>query len=688
MTSFKELYTKFRGLLQESWLTNDVAAHFGPTATLDSMFRYLWSRPEAQQELVPPPGNNRISRKGASEAEKFRNEGNRLYREKKLDQALLAYNYSILAAPHPGLEGEAKEPQHEDLPLAFANRSAVLYEMTRYKEALADAERALSLGYPPSKRHRLHERRAKCLQAMGKMEEAKAVLEDTLNALATMSLDNKEATTVRKNITNLKTKCDSKQSMAPSSSSTLRYQYIFYTGPKRPPSVSHPRPDLPCLSDAISIQYTPIRGRHLVAARDIEPGEVLVQEDALTATVRLDSTLRSHCSTCLRRCPAPLPCPTCSLVVFCSEDCQRNGVQGFHGAECAALATLVSLQLDPAAALALRVLSSTTLPAISTKVSTILKEGSGSRPLLNTERDYQTLYHLEGHATARTESQLQETAAVACVLTRILFESCPSFSKDDVGQSIDITENDIMLVGGQLMRLILGLECNIHLTKEAEVGASGLDKGRGREVGWSVYAALSLINHSCVPNTLSSSHGKVKFLYSINVIPKGAEITDSYGERYVSHTRTERRTTLQQHYYFCCGCAACQADWPLYKDLPEKPSLRCPSCFQALSGLTCLMCDLTCTSKAKTTTGIQLYDASDVQTQLNKAWRDFVKASIQIQKGYVSPDLVEAVVALLKVLDRYTVYPSQAYINVQEALMACFDLMGSARFLPQTVNKK
>lgn len=43
-------------------------------------------------------------------------------------------------------------------------------------------------------------------------------------------------------------------------------------------------------------------------------GEVLVQEDALAATTKLDATLRSHCSTCLRRCPTPLPCPTCSLV--------------------------------------------------------------------------------------------------------------------------------------------------------------------------------------------------------------------------------------------------------------------------------------------------------------------------------------------------------------------------------------
>lgn len=267
MTSFKELYSKFRGLLQESWLTNDVAAHFGPTATLDSMFKYLWSRPEAQQELVPPPGNHRISRKGVSEAEKFRNEGNRLYREKKLEQALLAYNYSILAAPHPGLDGEAQGSQ---LSLAFANRSAVLFEMNQYKSALADAERALIFGYPPSKKYRLQERKAKCLQAMGKMEEANAVLEETLSALDAISLDEKEATAVKNSISKLKSKCNNKQSVTAAS---LRYQHVFYTGPTHPPPVSHPRSDLPCLSDAISIQYTPIRGRHLVAMRDIQPGK-------------------------------------------------------------------------------------------------------------------------------------------------------------------------------------------------------------------------------------------------------------------------------------------------------------------------------------------------------------------------------------------------------------------------------
>ena len=273
MATFKELYAKFRGLLQQSWLTNDVAAHFGPTATLDSMFKYLWSQQEARQELVPPPGNHRISRKGAPEAEKFRSEGNRLYREKKLEQALLAYNYSILAAPHPGLDGEVLGSEHEGLSLAFANRSAVLYEMSQYKAALADAERALDCGYPPLKRHRLHERRAKCLQAMGRMEESNAVLEETLTALTTMSLDEKEVTAIKNSISKLKFMCDNKEIVTPPS---LRYQHVFYMGPKCPPAVSHPSPTLPCLSDGISIQYTPIRGRHLVATRDIQPGNIKV----------------------------------------------------------------------------------------------------------------------------------------------------------------------------------------------------------------------------------------------------------------------------------------------------------------------------------------------------------------------------------------------------------------------------
>lgn len=694
MAPFREIYAKFRGLLQESWQTSEVLSHFEPTATLETMFQYLWFRPEGQQVLIPPQGNSRISRKGATEAETFRNEGNRLYRERKLEQALLAYNYSILAAPFPNQAAEATPtiniPEQESLALAYANRSAVLYEMGQYESALADVQRAFIYGYPPARKHRLHERQVKCLQALGKFQEAKTILEETINALSALSLTDKEAATAKSSLTTLQAKCESNSSPV---SSPHQYERVLYTGPERPPPVSCPRPDLPCLSDALRIHYTPIRGRHLVANRDIQPGEVLVVESALGAVVKLDATLRTHCSYCLRRSPIPLPCPTCSLVVFCSESCRNAGVGGGHGAECSVLAVLVALQLDPAASLALRVLASTTLRDLRNSLVSLQREGcsGGSRPMMQVVHDYRALYHLEGHATARPESQLQETAAIACVLTHILIEQCPSFLKGQDGHPVMVSQDDIVLVGGQIMRLILGLECNVHGTKEIVIGDEGeesnIGKTRGQEVGWSVYSALSLVNHSCVPNTLTTSLGSTKFLYSVSIIPQGAEITDSYGERYVSHGRTERRAALQQHYYFCCSCAACQADWPLFHELPMKPSLRCPSCFQALSGFTCHLCELVCTTDVTTKTGVQLYDAPKTQVQMNKCWAEYIKASAQISQGKVSPSLMAIVVNLLILLDKYTVHPNQAYVSAQETLMTSFDLMGSVHLVTKATPK-
>ncbi|XP_068230591.1 SET and MYND domain-containing protein 4-like [Palaemon carinicauda] len=683
MTSFQKIYAKFKGALLEGWQTGEVAAQFGPTASLESMFKYLLTLPEAQQFLQPPPGDSRISRKGAVEAEKFRNEGNRFYREKKLDKALLAYNYSILAAPHPPMVGgsyNVKGDEYEVLALGYANRSALLYETGQYESAMADIEKALVFGYPSNRKHRLYERQAKCLLALGRSQEARKTLEEAINLLNTLSLEEKESATMTDSMNKLLTKCENKSFEIESTMDAC--SKLYYTGPIAPPTVNSPQESAPCMSSALRIAYTPARGRHLVAEREIQPGEILIVEDAHTAVVKLGATLRSHCSKCLRRAPIPIPCPTCSLVVFCSDKCRSASLSGGHGAECGVLAALVALQLDPAPAVAFRVLASTNLPTLRNQVTSYRRStGGGLKPLLQLTQDYRSLYHLEGHATARPESQLQEVAAIAYILTNILLEKCSNFLTDVNGSSITPTEDDIVLVGSQLMHLILGIECNVHSTKEVEVStdnkATAIKKARGREVGWAVYCALSLINHSCIPNSLTTSLGSTKFLYSISIIPKGVEITDSYGERYVSHSRAERRKALQDHYFFCCGCAACQSDWPVYQELPEKPSLRCPSCCQVLVGFQCMICKLVCTSDSALKNGIKLYDAPKTQLQISRTWSEYSKAEAEIQLGKISADLLAKVLEMLTLLDKYTVHPNKAYISTQETLMTCFDLMGS-----------
>ncbi|XP_063611990.1 SET and MYND domain-containing protein 4-like [Penaeus indicus] len=682
MASFRELYAKFRHELQESWQTAEVTAHFGPTSTLDDMFRYLWCLPETFQLLAPPAGDPRISRKGAAEAERFRNEGNRFYREQKFDKALLAYNYSILAAPQPpAAASEAPAtPEHECLALGYANRSALLLQSGQFEAALEDIERALASGYPASRAHRLLERRAKCLLAMDKGQEARKCLEEAVALLAGLSLSEKEKASTHGALTKLLAKCDAK---GQARAAICHDERLFYTGASAPPAVPTPRPDAACMSAAVKVAYTPVRGRHLVADRDILPGEVLVVEAPVCAAVKPDGTFRTHCSHCLRRAPVPLPCPTCSLVVFCSDRCRAAGLRASHGGECAMLAPLVALKLDPAPLLAARILASTTLEQLRDTLRQLQTNSTGgNKPQLEISGGYRALYHLEGHATARSEAQLQEVAAMAYILTRVLLENSSMFLKNKEGSISIPSLDDVVLIGGQFMRLILGLECNVHCMKEVETGggpAEGgvLGRSRGREVGWAVYSALSLINHSCVPNALTSCLGSTKFLYSVSEIPRGAEITDSYGERYVSHARAKRRAELQQHYFFCCNCAACQGDWPLFENITIMPSLRCPSCFQKLNGFSCSLCDLVCNQDAVTQTGVRLYDAQKIQTDLGNLWTEYAQASKTIRSGKSSQECLSKVTDLLTLLDRYTVHPNQAYITAQETLMTCFDLMGS-----------
>lgn len=107
------------------------------------------------------------------------------------------------------------------------------------------------------------------------------------------------------------------------------------------------------------------------------------------------------------------------------------------------------------------------------------------------------------------------------------------------------------------------------------------------------------------------------------------------------------------------------------------PSLRCPSCFQKLVGVSCSLCELVCTQDAVTQTGVRLYDAQKIQTELTNLWTEYAQASKEIRSGKSSQECLSKVTDLLTLLDRYTVHPNQAYITAQETLMTCFDLMGS-----------
>jgi len=98
-----------------------------------------------------------------------------------------------------------------------------------------------------------------------------------------------------------------------------------------PSPVRHPR--LPSASNAVAVRHESGVGRHVVATRDIAPGEILFLESPIVSTL-CDEHFESICAVCLRYTAAPLPCPTCSDVSFCSLPCRRHALATFHKYEC------------------------------------------------------------------------------------------------------------------------------------------------------------------------------------------------------------------------------------------------------------------------------------------------------------------------------------------------------------------
>lgn len=97
--------------------------------------------------------------KSDEKAVSFRAEGNKLYSEKNFFEALLKYNESLCFAT---LESE-------NLGLAYANRSAVFFEMKLLGNSLKNIALAQDFHYPQEKMETLTQRKAKC-QEMSKQQ--------------------------------------------------------------------------------------------------------------------------------------------------------------------------------------------------------------------------------------------------------------------------------------------------------------------------------------------------------------------------------------------------------------------------------------------------------------------------------------------------------------------------------------
>ncbi|KAJ8948436.1 hypothetical protein NQ318_007959 [Aromia moschata] len=218
----------------------------------------------------------------------FRQKGNDMFKARKTREAIEFYTKGVAFA----------EDGSEFLALAYANRSAVLYERGLYEECLMDIDRALKNNYPEKLRPKL----------LGRQNKA----------------------------------------------SQLKVNQI-------PQSYFQPIPVIPekqkndliqCASDSVEIKYTEDLGRHVLATKDIAVGDVLAIEKPF-CHILIDQQY-VHCHECLKLCYNLIPCAKCTNALYCSQDC-RNKSNYYHKFECPIMATTKKLRMDKLKLLSMKI---------------------------------------------------------------------------------------------------------------------------------------------------------------------------------------------------------------------------------------------------------------------------------------------------------------------------------------------
>jgi hypothetical protein len=127
--------------------------------------------------------NHKIKGERSDEATKFfREVGNRQFSLKDYCACIETYTQSILSCPE---ENEVEQS------LAFANRSAALFQLELFEDCLKDIKTAIAKNYPSHLLPKILIRKIKSLKKLGIEEDLPATLEELESAMNHMQMSEK-----------------------------------------------------------------------------------------------------------------------------------------------------------------------------------------------------------------------------------------------------------------------------------------------------------------------------------------------------------------------------------------------------------------------------------------------------------------------------------------------------------------
>ncbi|XP_048413286.2 SET and MYND domain-containing protein 4 isoform X2 [Stegostoma tigrinum] len=458
-----------------------------------------------------------------------------------------------------------KDPRVE---LDFKQRGNALFKQKDYiqavasysKECLVDIERAQAHNYPHELLHKILARRTACLQHLGQADGASDL--------------------------------GSREKLGVTAVPRIQTKPTDRGAPCRQTKTSR----ILCnISPSIAVRSDSSRGRHFIATEELRPGQVLLQEEAFAAVLVPEGTRRElfpnedvYCHHCLEQTELPVPCLTCSFSSYCSELCQECAWNQYHWLECSLGGLL--LALGTFSQLALRTVLLAGLQQVEKAEK--LESGAGQWPSgecsvrMNPDhrvelsscsrtsgagdempRDSQSRYQMIHSLLTHTKWQTPEhrflcgltTAAVCQEIRRMGLES-QLVSEWLELDAVSVQGQGLRILGVALLRHLLQLGCNaqaITTFRDTGVGHSHVTEMEEVRIATAFYSTVSLLNHSCEPNTSITFHNTTITVRASQHIPAGQEVLHCYGPHLSRMAVRARQRALRLQYFFHCQCTAC-----------------------------------------------------------------------------------------------------------------------------------
>ena len=344
------------------------------------------------------------------------------------------------------------------------------------------------------------------------------------------------------------------------------------------------------ISDSVDIKFSSTKGRHCIANKNIETGETIFVEEPYAA-ILLPEFINQYCKFCFKKLVDPSQidlfkyeniefCFNCTTVLYCSNKCKQADITT-HKFECGIIKSI--LHNLGIAHLAYKILIKTDMKLI--KKYAQYKINFDEENLINnidyrkfddSESNYHQVFSLMTHESNTHVDDLFKYSLTSLLLGQHYLNIEPVANKNET----------LCMISTLILHHLLQTICNAHAITQLRDNhtSSNQTMTYDREqirYATAIYPRVSLLNHSCDSNILSSfrQDSKKIIIKASRKIDKNDEIFNCYGPHYLKMNLFARQQSLIEQYKFKCDCSACMNQMSsLNSNENDNCGLRCLKC--------------------------------------------------------------------------------------------------------------